>query len=244
MRFGVFEFKPALLPSLFLLLGLPLLVGLGSWQLERADEKAMIIQKHEHNAAQAAMRLDSLRGEWAQWRYREVVAQGRYDLDQLMLLDNRIHRGRVGYHVLTPLRLFGSDQAVLVNRGWIAGMTDRSELPDFATPGERIELHGKIELPPQRSFRLGDAEEPLHEGLRVVQAVDLKQFEALTGYALLPVVLLLDPSDDSGFQRDWKPVYGIGPDKHRAYAMQWYSIALILVVMYLALSIRRVTSEK
>ena len=50
---------------------------------------------------------------------------------------------------------------------------------------------------------------------------------ALLVVGLLPVVLLLEADAAHGFAREWRPVYGTTPDKHRAYAMQWFTLAAV-----------------
>ena len=52
-------------------------------------------------------------------------------------------------------------------------------------------------------------------------------------------MLLLEREDAYGFVREWKAVYGITPDKHRAYAMQWFTLALVLVLIYIGVNTRR-----
>ena len=79
---------------------------------------------------------------------------------------------------------------------------------------------------------------------RVVQQIELEQFESLLGHELLPVLLQLDPEDPHGFVRDWRPVYGVTPDKHRAYALQWYTLALVLVIIYIGMNTRRVDRKR
>jgi surfeit locus 1 family protein len=54
---------------------------------------------------------------------------------------------------------------------------------------------------------------------------------------------LLDASDGHGFVRDWRPVYGVTPDKHRAYAMQWFTLALVLLLIYIGVNSKRISDK-
>ena len=60
---------------------------------------------------------------------------------------------------------------------------------------------------------------------------------------LLPLMLLLDPDDAHGFVRDWQAVYGVTPDKHRAYALQWFTLAAVLLLIYIGVNSKRITNE-
>jgi surfeit locus 1 family protein len=238
MRLGGFQFRPGLWPSLATLAILPLLLWLGSWQLERANWKQSLVEAHGERALQPAVPLATLGTDFSDAQYRTVQAAGRYDLEHQLLLDNRIHQGHAGYEVLTPLWM-DNGLRVLVNRGWVAGSPDRSVLPEVAGPAGAVMLTAGVKLPPEKIFRLDAVEEADHGWPRVVQQIEMQQLQQYLGYEVLPVLLLLDKDDAHGFVRDWRPVYGVTPDKHRAYAMQWFTLALVLVLIYIGVNTKR-----
>lgn len=242
MKIGAFEFSPALWPTLATLVLLPLLVGLGMWQLERAAWKQALVDTHEESTLQAAVPVRSLLASGEEQQYRPVAALGIYDLDHQLLLDNRTFQGHAGYHVLTPLRLLDYDEVVLVNRGWVPLGRDRAVLPELPGPEDEVVVNAIVRLPPEKFFRLGMAEEAHAGWPKVVQELDMDRLEQRLGYALLPVILLLDQDDAYGFSRDWKAVYGVTPDKHSAYAMQWFTLALVLLLIYIGVNTRRITN--
>jgi len=243
MRLWGFEFKPGLWPSLVTLVLLPILIGLGKWQLDRAEWKQRLIDTHEESIHLRPVDLEWLLDSPKIPAYRPVSARGQYDLQHQLLLDNRTYQGQAGYHVLTPLQLPGRDEKVLVNRGWIPAGLDRTALPDLPGPEGRIVLAAITSLPPEKMFRLGDAEEN-HQGWpKVVQQLDMAQLEQLLGSRLSPVILLLDKTDEHGFVRNWRPVYGVTPDKHRAYAMQWFTLAVVLLLIYIGVNSKRITGK-
>ncbi|MGH2524968.1 MAG: SURF1 family protein, partial [Anaerolineales bacterium] len=96
------------------------MVGLGFWQLARLAERRTFNAEVRARLAQPPLLLTGqpLTGA-AQLEYRPVIARGEYDFANEIVLRNRAHAGQPGVHVLTPLKLTGSDVAVLVNRGWI-----------------------------------------------------------------------------------------------------------------------------
>jgi surfeit locus 1 family protein len=238
MRLGSFQFTPGLWPSLATLAILPVLLLLGSWQLERASWKQALVDAHAGRAQQPAVSLTTLGTDFSDTQYRTVLVSGRYDLDHQLLLDNRIHQGYAGYEVLTPLRMDNGSR-ILVNRGWVLASPDRSVLPDIPAPDGRVRISATVKLPPEKIFRLDEVEEADHGWPRVVQQIEMQQLEHYLGYEVLPVLLLLDKDDAHGFVRAWKPVYGVTPDKHRAYAMQWYTLALVLVLIYIGVNTKR-----
>ena len=240
MRIGSFEFRPGLWPTLVTLILLPFLSGLGLWQLERAGWKQTLVDMHAARTREPAVALSSLLPVTVTSEYRNVTVTGHFDLAHQLLLDNRLHQGRAGYQVLTPLRLNDASTMVLVNRGWVPTGASRAVLPELAGPAGPVHLSALVKLPPEEIFRLGAAEERHAGWPQVVQAIDIAALEDRLGVALLPLLLLLDPDDAHGFVRDWKPVYGTSPDKHRAYALQWFTLAAVLLLIYIGVNSKRI----
>ena len=242
MRISGFNFTPGLWPSIATVLLLPFLIGLGIWQLERASWKQGLIDDQAERAQQAPVLLELLLERDETLQYRPVAVRGYYDLEHQLLLDNRTHQGHAGYHVLTPL-LLDQRRAVLVNRGWVPVGEYRARLPELPGPVDELVVNASIKLPPEKFFRLGEAEEANDGWPKVVQQMKLPQFEQQLGYSLLPIVLLQDPADEYGFVREWQAVYGVPPDKHRAYALQWFTLALVLLAIYIGVNTKRITIE-
>ena len=220
-----------------------MLVGLGLWQLERAAWKQGLVDAHEASTQLAPVGLDWLLESGELAAFRPVRLRGQYDLAHQLLLDNRTYRGHAGYHVLTPLQLADGQSVVLVNRGWVPTGLDRAVLPEVPGPAGPVVIEAVSSLPPKKLFRLGDVEERNEDWPKVVQQRDLARLEQLLGTRLLPVILLLDESNEHGFVREWQPVYGVTPDKHRAYAMQWFTLALVLVLIYIGVNSKRISDK-
>ncbi len=207
-----------------------LLVGLGVWQLSRAAEKQALDDNFAARAQQAPMVLDGPAPDYGVLRYRRSRLAGHFISGSNFLLDNRTYRGVAGYHVLTPMRLARGGNAVLVNRGWLAVGPSRQHLPAITTPVDELHLQGLITLPPSEVVLLGPGGYETSDWPRVVQYVGINQIEQATGLNLLPVVVLLDPDSPGGFMRAWQPVgSSLGAAKHRAYAIQWFSLAAIFL---------------
>jgi surfeit locus 1 family protein len=237
MRFGRLEFRPGLGASLITLVLLGMLISLGFWQLDRASQKRALLAGYNTERNTPAIRLEPGRDSYEELAYRLASATGEYDSSHQFLLDNRTHNGRVGYHVLTPLRLRGTGAGVLVNRGWIPLGQSRSELPKPPAEAGGRTVVGRIKLPVSDSFTLGE-EQPRQGWPYRIQRVDTASLAKELGYPLLPVVLLLNPGEPQGFVRDWKPLR-FGPERNLGYAVQWFGLAAALLVIYLVVNTRK-----
>jgi surfeit locus 1 family protein len=244
MRFGAYEFSPALWPTIITLLLVPLFIGLGVWQLERASWKQGLVDTHADRARLSPVSLDSLHDLRDVEPYRRVFVRGYYDMEHQLLLDNRTYQGYAGYHVLTPLRLADSGKTVLVNRGWVPVGNSRAVLPDISGTTGEVLVDATIQVPPTKLFRLGAMDEENKGWPQVVQQIEMNELEQRLGYPLQQLILLLDKDDEFGFIRDWKPVYGVTPDKHRAYAVQWFTLAAVLLMIFIGVNSKRITTGK
>lgn len=243
MRIRSWIFHPGWASTLVVLLLLPLLLTLGFWQLDRGQQKAGLQNAFADQAGQPPVTLAETNLDSSTTSYQRVTALGRYDSAHQILLDNQVRGGQPGYHVLTPLRL-PEGNAILVNRGWIALGESRQILPVLAVPNESVTVIGWLAQPAQPGLKLGDATGADRRWPRVVPYVDYQRLAAILAYPLQPAVVLLDPEAASGYERDWQPRFGgFGPERHQGYAVQWFSLASALVILYLAANLRRLPSS-
>ena len=185
-------------------------VLLGNWQSGRAEEK---------RALAAARRMEEVRGTFLP----------RFTL----LLDNRAHQGRAGFHVLQPLQLREGGN-LLVLRGWIPAGPTRERLPEVRTPAGEVVLRGaRLERLP-RAYEPGD---PVRQG-SVWQNATVAEVAAWSGLALAPWVLEQHSALEDGLVRDW-PRPDADVPMHESYALQWYSLAALSVALFVVLSFRR-----
>lgn len=226
-----YSFKPGLAASLGLIVALPLFVSLGVWQLHRADEKKELIALQQQRMQDQPLTLRAEEPSLEGIRYRRVIVSGEYDVDHQFLLDNQIHRQSPGYHVLTPLRIAGTEAAVLVNRGWIPLGSNRSELPKLDIRQPTVRIAGTAERFPDVGLRLEGAEIPTPGWPAVVQVVDPARIGERLGYAVLPYQILADETAGEGYVRAWKENRP-DPGKNLGYALQWFLFALVALVLY------------
>jgi surfeit locus 1 family protein len=217
-----------------------LLLGLGTWQAQRAVEKQRVLTEQGSKSRRAAIALhDDPNAPAELLHLHPVTALGTLDSERAMLLDNRIRDSVAGYEVLVPLRLQGSDAAVLVNRGWLARGALRSVKPAIVHPTGEIQVRG-VAARPRRTYRLGGMLEPDSRWPHIVQFVAIDEMQTLLGYRLLPVVLRVAADDPLALRTGW-PVITIRPQRHYGYAVQWYGLAAALLVVFLVAATRRHT---
>jgi surfeit locus 1 family protein len=212
----------------------PLFVSLGNWQWHKAAVKAERQATLDARAGEAPVLLPSTPVDAEAMRYRRVVVHGRFEPAHQILIDNRIHREQAGYHVVTPLRIEGSDLRVLVDRGWVPAGHSRAVLPSVDTPSGLVTLTATAVMPGTRFFTLGPQATRIDwrdAGARVWPNLDLARFRQAVDFPLQPVILQLDPDSPAGFVREWaRPDERI--ERHVGYALQWYGFAVAVVAIW------------
>ncbi|MEF8794552.1 SURF1 family protein [Thiohalorhabdus sp.] len=238
MRLGAYDFRPGGLPTLITLVLLAFLIGLGVWQLDRAEQKRSLLAQWQQRRDAPPQALESVLSGNAE-RFTRVVARGKFDDDHQFLLDNRIQNNRPGFHVLTPLKLANGDGAILVNRGWVPMGEGRSDLPEVPAPEGAVRVVGGLASSPQTGIRMGPADRGDQSWPKIVQHVEPKRIRKQLGYPVRSQVIRLDPDASGGFQRDWGASVPFGPERHLGYAFQWFALAATLLVIYVAVNIKR-----
>jgi surfeit locus 1 family protein len=209
-------------------------IALGSWQVGRSREKQALIEAFERGTADtvplSVTRVDELP------RYQRVSASGRYEPGRQVLLDNMpSSTGQPGYRVLTPLRRDDGGALLLVDRGWVPMGLDRSRLPVVAVDASPRTVTGRLDALPVPGLRLGAARGAGASGWPLVLNFPVTaDLEAALGEPVEQRIVLLDASEPDGFERAWLPAIGFPPERHLGYAIQWFALALVLVVAFVA----------
>lgn len=215
--------------TILTLLVLPLLLSLGKWQLERAGEKREIELQLISRQQQTAIPVERLNPQ-DDLAFAPVVLEGGFDNQHQFLLDNRMHNGQLGYEVLTPF--FTEDGTwVLVNRGWIKAHADRRTLPNIPAIDEPLRTHGSIYVSPGKPFLLKDQVIVDPSWPLTIQAVELDKFATVLDRSFFPFVVRLNAGAPGALAIDWQAM-NQEPEKHTAYAVQWFTMAVALVVWF------------
>lgn len=236
-----YQFKPDWKTSALTLLLLPLLLSLGNWQLDREREKRDILATFESRQSGSALPLD------AHWdaltdaqaaRFQAVEVQGHWRTDSAaVLLDNKVQAGSVGYEVIQAFAL-SSEREVWINRGWLAAPRLRSESPEIP-PLTQQTIRATIYVPLGESFTLQQQGLSERRGERIIaQRVDMAQLSALNDSETFPYLLRIAPESTDALSAQW-PAINTKPAKHRGYAVQWFAMALALVIFYIIRSVEK-----
>ncbi|MCW9030193.1 MAG: SURF1 family protein [Gammaproteobacteria bacterium] len=242
MQIGNKIFKPGLIPTIITLLVLPVLLRLGFWQLERAEEKRDLIELFKKKNDSGPLLIKDKVNIDEHFNYRNSQVEGKYISEKLIFIDNKIHQGKSGVYVLTPFKIKNSEYSILVNRGWVAMAADRSSLPQIQTTPELVTLSGKIKILTEKPFTIGEQFQSNQGWPALMQWINISEIEKKSDLKLLPYLFLLDEKEQSGYVRNWKPVVML-PEKSTSYAVQWFSLALALFIIYVVVNLKKVKSE-
>lgn len=233
---GRFEIRPSLWPTLAAAAGIALTLALGYWQLGRGQEKTALKARVEHLAREPAISVSTRELDAGDVASRPVEARGTFEPKYMVLIDNRVHHGVAGYHVMMPLKLGDGSRYVLVNRGWVAGSGDRGRPPEVSTPQGTIVVRGLAVVPGQRFFELSAR---IAEG-KVWQNLTLERYRQAVPIAIQPFMIEQDPdgAPDDGLIRERLPP-DVGADRHYGYAVQWFALSALILVFYVLTHVRR-----
>ena len=239
MRIGAFDLRPRLLPSLATLIVLPILISLGVWQMDRAEIKQQLQVLTQERLQAPISDIRNTANLQEDMNFRRARMKGYFDNGHQYLLDNKIYKGKVGYSVYTPFSFDGGDSWIMVNRGWTASGKDRTRFPNIEINRENTEIMGVLSPPPGKLMQLGDSQGINKSWPVRVRNIDLVIIEKELAARLQPYVLHLDASSEQSYIQDWKP-YVDTPQKNQSYAVQWFSMAVVLLLIYISLNSRRV----
>lgn len=243
MRIGKYQFKPKLFTTVFTLIFLVVLVRLGIWQLARAEEKRQILASQQAQLKLPVVKISGKVSSLNELEFRRVQAEGKFDTTHQLFIDNKVHNGRPGYHVVTPLILDDQKSVILINRGWVPMNPDRRILPTIETPAEKVVVDGIIKIDPRDVADFGSANRSREGWPAVVRWVDLAQFQQETGLQVQPFLFLMDKSSQYGFVREWKFV-NLPPEKSTSYAVTWFSLATVLLIIYFVVNIGKIKESE
>ncbi|MBE1300416.1 MAG: hypothetical protein GJ680_10995 [Alteromonadaceae bacterium] len=214
-------------PTLIALVVFVILMKLGFWQLQRAEQKAEYLQQLEQNNKTKVTEIT------ADLFAAEAPVGGRFHLsgkvanDKLYYWDNRIVNGQVGYQVLVPVQT--NLGWILLDLGWVKGNAQRGTLPGVDVPSVIEDELVALWLPKKNALikETLDIKAPWP---KLVQEVNVSLLSQHFAQPFLPrVAVKLEQS--TKFITNYKPVV-LPPEKHIAYAVQWFGLAIAVLVVF------------
>ncbi|BBP73961.1 SURF1 family protein [Pseudomonas gingeri NCPPB 3146 = LMG 5327] len=226
------RFRPGVAPTLVVLVLLPLLVLLGFWQLGRGEQKRVLLESYAQRRTAEPLSGEQLKGS-ADPAFRRVQLRGQFDAGHSYLLDNRVRNGQVGVELIQPFHDQASGLWLLVNRGWLP-WPERRTPPVFGTPEQALNIDAWVYVAPGATFQLHA--DPLNAPWpRVVTTIEPGKLWTELGREGFAYELRQEPGPGA-YETGWPVVAeGMGPEKHLAYAVQWFAMALALFGLYLYL---------
>ncbi len=234
-----------ILITLLVLAGVAGMIRLGFWQLDRLAERraSNALVTAQINAPPLNLNVDLPLDQLANMEYRSVVVTGTYDFSQEVVLRSQVYNGNLGYDVITPLKIQGSPEAVMVNRGWIPyDDAQPDQRTKYFEPGT-VTVKGLLRRQQSQSAILGDPDPTLGPGqtrLDGWNAINLDRLQKQINVPILPVYIQQapDPAWTSlPYRKITLPDLSEGP--HMGYAIQWFLFSAILGVGYPVMIRRR-----
>jgi surfeit locus 1 family protein len=241
-RFSNYIFSLSWTGLLVLIICVPLFIKLGLWQYNKAKFKQEIQASYNASLDNEALSLPDQLDNLDEWKHKKVKLKGHYETEYQILLDNQVEESRGGFHVLTPLKIEGRNDYVLVNRGWIAGGATHTEIPLISTPQELVEIVGLVWVPSKKIFTL-ESKAQKSQWNTVWQHMDLERYQNSVAIKVLPIVIKLDTkSNAGGFVRNWQ----LPADKiatNMGYAYQWFGFAIASILIFLYTNIKKASNQ-
>jgi surfeit locus 1 family protein len=231
-----------ILTTLLVIAASIVMIRLGLWQLDRLAAKRTFVAQSLAQIEGEALLIsgDETSLDGRAMRHRRAFAEGEYDFANEIVVKNKSYQGQMGYHIVTPMRIDGSERAVLVDRGWIASADFDANAVGMPPEKPENTAAGRIAPP---DFRPADAEIPEEAQLEWYR-LDIEGVQAQLPYELLPFFIALTPTESSPTSPVPNPpeiVLDEGP--HLAYAIQWFVFAAVVPLVY-ALQVRKIDAAK
>jgi surfeit locus 1 family protein len=227
-----------ILATLLVIAAAAVMVRLGIWQLDRLDLRRAFNARVQAQMSQPQLELagDALSADLASMEYRSVSVRGQYDFSRQVALRNQAWDNQAGVRLLTPLKIEGSDNYMLVERGWVPGIESTpEEWRQYDEPGI-VEVRGIIrrsQSKPDFGRRADLLPAPGEEPLRLWHFANVEGIASQLPYPLLPVYIQQAP-DLSWMALPYRslPELELTEGPHMGYALQWFSFAALLLAGY------------
>ena len=221
--------RGGLLPLVLTMVMLPVLLGLGTWQVFRLDWKLDLLQRIDDRVQSAPEPLPATITVPEDWDYRPVILEGELLHDSELRLLSQFDDGSVGVHLIVPLVRSADPDAppVLIDRGWVPEAPSDT---DVRRPAAPTVISGIARLPdPQGLFV--PANDPAAGDW---YWRDLPAMGRVAGFdAVAPLIVEAARSDDGSLPLGHHAQVTI-PNNHLKYALTWYALAVALLVVYVA----------
>lgn len=215
---------------------------LGMWQLQRYHYKKTLLDTYQTRLSSAPKKFLPPNDHIENLQFQRIHIEGDYVNEFTFLQQNRFYHDKMGFEVFTPLHIPGQKKLLLIDRGWIPKSVDQVPYAIETVMGKQ-RLVGYIKLLDEYQFILGkNILDPSIKPL-VIQKIDVDELNQITHQSFYPYIVRLDASQLHGFIRDWT-IATVLPQRHMAYAVQWFALAFVLVIAYFGFCCERVENKE
>lgn len=238
---GRWRFNPGFASCIITILLVPIFISLGFWQLGRMEFKNQLQEKLTSQASMIPLSISEIQNTTTNLRFNPLEITGYFLNQYPILLDNQVYKGQVGYRVIMPFQVQTHDTEdhpwILVDRGWIP-ITNRNEKPHIKPITTKITLRGIINDPPKPlKLKAATTENPILFP-EVMQYIDFNILEQQLQHRIFPFLLWLPPSESPHTYQVLPITIGMPASRHLGYAIQWFAIALAVLIYYLVINIK------
>lgn len=241
--FLINRFNYKLIPSLLFIIFFSLFIRLGFWQLDRAIEKKTynleLLQKKNQPVVDLNFRSRNETEDDLIWR--QVSAEGVFNNNKILLLDNQINHQKPGYLIFSPFIIENTKELILINRGWYPLNYDRNKLPEIKEIKGKKTIRGLASRFPSSGLIFGQLKvEQMSPKLYRVQKMDYQLIRSILGsdYANYSIILEAANLDQKLVTEEAEPIL-LDTDKNYGYAFQWFAMATALFIIFIKLGIKK-----
>lgn len=228
------RFRPTVTASLVALIACLILVMLGTWQLQRRAWKEALIDDRASRLVVPPMTLPGDLSDISNLAYYRVTLDGVFLHDKEVLLANRVHKKEVGRHILTPLQL-DDGRIIMVDRGWVPMTLEQPAARAAGQIAGPVMLTGQLRSAGWQGY---DFFRPVNEPAKGLYIwLDLPTIAQTGGLDRLVTTLYVvqDPIEIPGGYPLAPAASAVAlelPNNHLQYAITWYALAGVLLVIY------------
>ena len=231
------SFRPTLWATVAAVLVLAVLVGLGTWQLDRRPWKQELLKTRAQRITAPALAYPEV-GQIETAEYRPIQMTGRYRPSDSLRLLSRTRDARAGFHVITPFQTDTTNAVVLVDRGWVPIDGDGNITP---APEGLVNVEGFV-----RRYETPGRFTPDNDATAGTWFyLDQSQLASALKIAVVaPFYVQLAPgaSPPETYPSGGIPNTALR-NPHLAYAVTWYALALVLLGIYVIFHARRTVGD-
>ncbi|MDB6097167.1 MAG: putative transrane cytochrome oxidase complex biosis factor [Francisellaceae bacterium] len=233
------KYLPSTLSAIIII---AILVKLGLWQLDRFQEKKILEKKMATLKTQPVLNNDFLplfhqdKNIKDTFLFKTFELKGHYLNSYHFWLDNQIYKHAVGYRVLTLFKPNNVNYLIIVDRGFIKAEQTRDKLPQIFIPQGIQTIKGHF-IKSNSGLKFASHIEKMGLDQFRIQNIDIPQLENLVKNDIFPLLIKRKPPEQGlSFQAISLP---ISSNKHLGYAIQWFTMAIVVLIYYLVINLKK-----